>query len=491
MSKLYRIFYLIIFTAALNLQFFTNAQAQAFEAVVRIDQDGKRAEVKGKSFGEESKRTLSFLLSVAGTGGLGRRISNVKVSAPDGSAIAFKKLIDGEFLAESDIKSWEYYVDLAPPKSDGAAAHISWVSDGRGVLMLDDLLPQMEKGRACSGKVSLELPSGWGVLASEKRIGGNKFEVADAERAVFFIGRDWRSVPVREFPVEIAISGGWLFSDEDAAQMSAEIYGVYRKIFGRDPAGRIQIALTKFPNAVTPGQWQAETRGSTVTVVSSDMAFKTQSLQRLHEQLRHELFHLWVPNGLNLTGNYDWFYEGFALYQSLKTAVMLNRIRFDDFLDTLSRANSIDSRQTRRMSMIEASANRFSGSDTQVYARGMLVAFLTDLAMLESSKGERSVENIFRALYGKYGAAGDRQDANTAVLGVMQANTEVRPIIEKYVRGAGKIEWNTDLAAAGIDSLDENGHTTLKVRSKLNGRQKALLDKLGYNNWRKLSRNSK
>ena len=42
-----------------------------------------------------------------------------------------------------------------------------------------------------------------------------------------------------------------------------------------------------------------------------------------------------IPNDVNLSGNYDWFYEGFALYQSLKLAVGLNRIRFEDFLDTL------------------------------------------------------------------------------------------------------------------------------------------------------------
>jgi predicted metalloprotease with PDZ domain len=138
------------------------------------------------------------------------------------------------------------------------------------------------------------------------------------------------------------MSSQWLFSDEEAERMVSEVYKEYTKLFRQDPLSGARISLAKFPRDVKPGDWEAETRANNVTIISSDMPFKTQSLQRLHEQLRHELFHLWIPNGVNLTGNYDWFYEGFALYQSLKLAVALNRIRFEDFLDTLSRAHTID-----------------------------------------------------------------------------------------------------------------------------------------------------
>ena len=65
-------------------------------------------------------------------------------------------------------------------------------------------------------------------------------------------------------------------------------------------------------------------------------------------------------------------------------------------------------------------------------------------------------------------------------------------IIEKYIKGAENIVWQTDLDAIGIESAGtENFATKLKVKAKLNGRQKDLLDKLGYNNWRKNSESSK
>jgi hypothetical protein len=286
-----------------------------------------------------------------------------------------------------------------------------------------------------------------------------------------------------------------------------------RNVFGDDGNNQRLIILSDFRTKTSAGQWQAETRGSNVTVISSDMPFRTQSLQRLHEQLRHELFHLWIPNGVNLTGNYDWFYEGFALYESLKLAVALNRIRFEDFLDTLSRAHTIDSAQSQRTSLIQASNTRFEGSNTQIYSRGMLVAFLCDLALLEQSKRKRSVENVLTELFEKYRkpvrsadrnravlewlrnpkkiSIVDRSDGNTAVLELLRTNPKMISIVDKYITGSQKIEWASDLAAAGIEDSDAGPITNLRVKEKLNGRQKTLLDKLGYNNWRKLSPTSK
>jgi len=170
----------------------------------------------------------------------------------------------------------------------------------------------------------------------------------------------------------------------------------------------------------------------------------------------------------------------------LKGGVMMNRIRFDDFLDTLSRAYTIDSFQNPRMSLIEASQKRWSGGNTTVYARGMITAFLCDLALLKDSKGKTDVNSILKGVFGRYRGQKPRaSDANDAVLSLMSENPALTPIIQKYIKGIEAIDWAADLAAAGIQSEERNSVTTLKVIEKPDGRQRALLDKLGYNNWRK------
>jgi predicted metalloprotease with PDZ domain len=307
--------------------------------------------------------------------------------------------------------------------NEKALAHISWAMDEQGILMLGDLLPQFvaQDSQPISAKIKFELPKDWKILSSEKRMAENTFFVDNIEKAVFLVGKNWREskVTIGNTTLNFAIGGEWNFTDAEASQMAGEIFEEYRKQFGEIPAEKAQISLVHFPKEIKFGRWEAETRGANLTILSSDMPFKTLSLQRLHEQLRHEIFHFWIPNNLALTGNYDWFYEGFTVYQSLKTAVKANRIRFEDFLDTLSQAYNLDNFQSRKVSLVEGAKNRWNGANSQVYSRGMIVAFLSDVALLRKSKGKRSINDIFRQVLSKYRLPNKRQEGNPVILNVL------------------------------------------------------------------------
>lgn len=473
------------------LLFFGNCYAQDIDATIKVESVSPPVvSVRGRYLNSE-RRDLSLLREYAGIGDLAERFTDVVAADSDGRAIGLKKLQPGEYLSAEGFADWSYTVDLQARKPPQAAAHVSWLSKDVGLIMLDDILPQLG-GKASNGNIRFDLPEGWNITSAYKQTRGS-YTVDNLERAVFVVGTGFREQSIELAGTELTffISGTWQFTGDEMVEMTRDIYGRYRKLFGTDPTPRAQINLLKFPVSVSHGTWEADTRGSTVTIVSADMPFKTQALQRLHEQLRHEIFHLWVPNALNLSGNYDWFYEGFALYQSLKSGVAANRIRFEDFLDTLSRAHSIDSMQSQRMSLIDASKRRWNGANTQVYARGMLAAFLCDIALIQASKGKRSVEDIFRKLYTDNGLAQPRQDGNTAVLSLLSSFDELRPTVERYIRGSEKVVWRSELLAAGIESTEENFITKLGVVDKPAGRQKDLLDRLGYNNWRKLTPGSK
>jgi hypothetical protein len=470
----------------------TSATAQRFEAEITIDAGRSVASVSGRFLSPGTEFThvnLSFAESIAGHNDLAKRIRGLEIFDQRGAPVGLRKMIDSEYLAQAGIVSWKYEVDLKPLKDVNAAAHTSWISEEAALIMLADVLPTTES----SGDVTLRPPADWSVFTTETLEPGNVFKIRDAGRAVFALGRRWQKVQIRDprTNIDVIASGQWHFTPAEAASMTREIARELTKTFGDLGDRRRQVILSNFPTTTRPAQWAAETRGDTVTIISSDMPFRTQSLQRLHEQLRHELFHLWIPNGVNLSGSYDWFYEGFALYQSLKLAVALNRIRFEDFLDTLSRAHTIDSAQSRRTSLIQASATRFAGSNTQLYARGILVAFLCDLALLDQTKGKRSVENVLAEFFVKHRTPATPVDANTAVVALLKSNPRVVPVVDKYVIGSEKIEWATDIALAGIEDSDAGILTSLRVKEKLTGRQKAVLDKLGYNNWRKLAPTSK
>jgi hypothetical protein len=74
-------------------------------------------------------------------------------------------------------------------------------------------------------------------------------------------------------------------------------------------------------------------------------------------------------------------------------------------------------------------------------------------------------------------------DGNAAAVSIPQNNKDLGPVIDKYIMNSGKFAWEPELLLAGLEM--KNG---LSVMPKLNGRQKDLLDALGYNNWRQLSK---
>ncbi len=470
----------------LILQFFTISGAQEADIRIRIKADKPTQADVRVNFGQiDTPVAMSFLSEYGSeTGLLPGRLSTVFFYDNFGFLIATRDFTPDLPLMVRNFAEIGYIVDLSPRKSAFAAAHISWAKADGGLIMLDDLLPQSMLKAA---KVRFELPAGWKVVTTESETVPFSFKVANAEKAVFHIGSNLREQAVKagNSTVKIVVSGEWLFADVDAAEMTRSIVGEYEKAFGNLGKGDLSVRLMRFPEAVSMGNWEADTRGRSVTIVSSDMPFKNQSQQRLHEQLRHELFHLWIPNNVNLSGNYDWFYEGFALYQSLKVGVGVNRLRFEDFLDTLSRAYAIDASQTNRTSLIDASKTRWNGSNTTVYARGMLLAFLSDIAMLDASGGKRSVTDLIKEVVSKHSLSTPRIDGNTALMTLFRSYPELVAMTERYISGSDALNMDEALMKAGIEIDRTSGTPRFRSIAKPSGKQKKILEKLGIDNWKK------
>jgi hypothetical protein len=479
--------YQIIAALFLVLQIFTNGYAS--DAIIEIDLTvgTKSVRIKGQfteNSGITNRKNLAFLNTISGASELSKRISNVRLFDRSGQPVDVKRFADGEYVAAPDFHAWEYTIDLTPPKNNASAAHVSWIGANEGLLMTDDLLPQfVVNGKTASADVRLKNLPEWKSFSTD-----SEFRIEDLTKGVIFIGKSFREKTVKagSGDLRLAISGEWLFTDDEASQMTEEIFNEYARTFGSVPAGPLRIAVMKFPGTMNPGVWEAETRGKSITLLSSDMPFRTQSLQRLHEQLRHEIFHLWIPNGVKLKGNYAWFYEGFALYQSLKTAVAMNRIRFEDLLDTLSRAYSIDVRHSPRRPLIDAENRSIGIADTQTYARGMLIAFLLDVAMLRDSKGRANVSDISRQIFQRYGKETEI-NGNAAVLEMI-----AKPdFAKRYIFGAEMFDIEKELTGSGIVLETSGRSSVLRVAAKPSGREKEILDRLGYNNWRKATRTTK
>ncbi|MBV9960087.1 MAG: hypothetical protein JO360_16795 [Acidobacteria bacterium] len=461
------------------------ARAQEMEARITVlNVSTPRVRIEGRR--ADATRVWSFRNAYGSLLGLGERIENLSLKDEKGGEVAVTKLAAGEYEAAREAVRWSYEVRLDAPTTVTNSAYASWLVSGRGLLMLGDLLPLMMDEKLAGKhvtRVQLELPAGWSALSIETRLPDGNFEVADVTAAVFFIGTDLRERRERVGQMEfsVAASGTWAFSDQDVMSMAASILKDYAQRTGSAPRVRAMLMLSPFPRAVGAERWSAETRGGTVMLLSGQSPSKVAALAQLSSPLTHELFHLWVPNGLRLEGNYDWFYEGFTLYQALVAGVRLHFLTFQDYLNALARAFDAYQAASRQqqLSLLEASRRRWTGSPALVYQKGMLVAFLYDLSLRQASRGKRELDDVYRALFQQAGAA--RRDGNEVLLALLNGQEGMLDFTRRYVESASEIELSAAVAPLGLRVERIGARTTISADGKLTRQQRDLWRAFGYN----------
>jgi predicted metalloprotease with PDZ domain len=440
--------------------------------------------------GERSSatRAWSFRNVYGSVVNLGERIEKLALADNSGADVPVRKLAPGEYEAASAATRFVYEMKLDAPLFEGDAAHVSWLTNERGFLMTGDLLPLAANGKdstRTSAALHFVLPASWTIAASTKSNSEGLFEVADAEAAIFFVGQNLREKRQRVGAMEFAYvtAGEWAFSDEEAADLAISLLKDHTSTFGGVAQSRAVLMLSPFPRPAGAERWSAETRGETVTLLVGKSPSKTAALAQLSYPLAHELFHLWIPNGLALDGSYDWFYEGFTLYQALRAAVRLNLLTFSDYLNALGRAfDAYKSAQGRdELSLIAASERRWTLSPILVYNKGMLAAFLYDLSLRQKTKGKRSLDDVYRELFRLSNASQARRDGNRAALAALNSAGEMQDVTRLYIESASVIDLQAAIAPFGLRIETGGVRTRIAVSDSLSGAQRDLLRKFGYN----------
>ena len=116
----------------------------------------------------------------------------------------------------------------------------------------------------------------------------------------------------------------------------------------------------------------------------------------------------------------------------------------------------------------------------------MLVAFLCDIAMLKASNRKASVDDLLSAINSQHRLASKRVDGTEAAISIMSDRKELATILSQYVRGVTAVDVAAFVDGSGITATSGR-IARLSVKEKLDRREKVILDKLGYNNWRKLA----
>jgi predicted metalloprotease with PDZ domain len=428
----------------------------------------------------------SFPDSYGGVLGLGKRVEQFAALDDSGAEIPTRKLAPGQFDSAKAASRFRYEVNLMPSLSGADSARVSWLTRQRGLLMLADLLPIIsgKNSRETAAIVRFQVPESWAVQSNERERPQEALEVSDVDRAVFAVGNNLRSSRLTESGMSFRLitDGEWAFTDGEVSEMAARILKAHREVFGAMPAKEGTLILFPFPGQAAANQWSAETRGSTVTLLLGKLPSKIGALAQVSTPLTHELFHLWVPNALGLAGDYDWFYEGFTVYQGARTAVRLDLLTFSEFLNSIARAFDASNAQTNSVSLIEASRSRWTTGQSAVYSKSMVVAFLYDLRLRSASHGKKSLDNVYRAILQKYSSgAGGGSDGNEGATLALAVDAPAENFVHEFIRNPVKIDLASELAPFGLQVEVLGLRTRIGVSEKLNKQQRDLLRELGYN----------
>jgi hypothetical protein len=414
----------------------------------------------------------SFRNAYAGVLGIAERVSDFQAQ---GAVV--KKIVTGEFRSDLKSSKISYTVKLlAPTAAD--VSHVSWLVGDRGFLMFADLVPL----EIHSPSAEFTLPDGWTVEAPFPRDANGHYDVAEPEKAVFFVGRSLSktSGTVEGMDLEVVLSGKWPFKERDALDPAISVMQKYVALTGFRFPGKALIVIAPLPVSDIKTGWKAETRGSTVVLLINPNARFEHPREKLTIIFTHEVLHLWVPNSLHLEGDYDWFYEGFTLYTALRTALELKAIDFKEFLNTLGRVYDSYCSNPDTLSLIDESERRWGSSGSQVYVKGMLVAFLYDLMIRKESGGQKMLADRYRDLFS--GHVADGANGNEVIISVLSSPPGASHFTKSYVESSAQLELERILPAYGL-SLESTGKgSQLRVGRELNEEQKRLLQSLGYRN---------
>nr|AAP58549.1 hypothetical protein [uncultured Acidobacteriota bacterium] len=417
---------------------------------------------------------ISIRNSYGGALGLAERIELIE-GTRQAQQVEVRKKAPGEFDATEKFDRISYYVNATQPLRPGQLAQISWLDSQQGLLLLSDLIPYLVEGiKVSSAEVELNLPAGWSVESNAVRINAQTFVTRDVDKAVFVLAPKLRRIEFRGPAPKYSLInvGKWPFSEKDAVKLIQRFLDEYERVTEFKIKDGATVMLLPFPGDVGPENWSAETRGDTVVLFVGNKEKKKRVLSRLGIALSHELFHLWVPNSLDLEGDYDWFFEGFTLYQALRSDLRLGLISFENYLQTIARLYESYrvSPDRDRMSLIEASERRWSSGTSSVYEKGMLVAFMYDLMLKDSSNCAGSFNSLYRELFRLPPAR--HRNANETIISLLNGRVESRNLTAKYVEGKEPIDLERFLSAYALELRTEKGKGTLRSKKEATQEQR-------------------
>lgn len=358
----------------------------------------------------------------------------------------------------------------------------SHVDDTHAFLNPIGLLPFLP-GRESEPQrlVVADLPQGWDVATALESDGAqpHAYLASDYDELVdspLECGPHARDAELLRFealgcPHEIVIWGRSQLDRERFRNDVKRIVETQAALFGGLPYKRyVHILLIG-----DQGRGGLEHRASAALLVARSSLAKARGYEDLLGLVSHEHFHAWnvkrikpeafTPYELSRENHTRqlWAFEGLTSYYEdvvLVRAGLMSRSRYIEVLsERLTDLARIEGRH--RQSVADASFDAWirlyradentANSTVSYYLKGSLVGVLLDLEIRRRTDGSRSLDDVMRLLWERYGSRGlgVPEDGVEAIC-IEVGGEGMTPIIEQAVRGTGDVPLEEALAGHGL-----------------------------------------
>ena len=448
---------------------------------------------KVADFPVTGKLEIRFADRFAGIEGLSERVYGIFIKDANGQRLVPEILGHGVYRITPNASSsltLEYQLRLAEvngiSRDPSKYALTSSLSPQFGFLLLSDVLPALcaDNKAECESlvaRVKLQLPDEWQVATTEvERFGA--FDVADVERAVFFIGKlRVQTFQVEQMKIQVALAGDTGLSDVQINLLVEAIARQQATMMQSREQGDFLVTLTPFPIPLTGMRSSALTRRRSIVMMLNPDADARRTLSLYQKHLAHEMFHFYLPEAFRARENFDWFWEGSARYVALLTLNRLKFITLREYLDELSFEYEMYAANPQRtqLSLIAASQAKFDNAASYelVYRKGTLIAALYDLELRTQSQGRKSMIDVLRELYENYR---QRDIGNREVLATMRKAGKFEKFIQDYIEGTATLALPELVKPYGLKVETASGSPRLSVAKNPSLRQNTVLAQLGH-----------
>jgi len=423
-------------------------------------------------------------------------VDNIKAINSKGKLITVEELPDARWKmhtpsGERITVSYEVTLDHEEykwgPGIDGIAYAKDWgvFYTGKALFIVNgDMMNADTWGNI---KVNFSIPQNWKVTTSWKvDPDSNKSFVVksiyDLVLNMFFVGTHQEvSIKRDSFELVFALGGDEIISQKDEFTKLAEgVLDYYIDLMGGAPKPSPDNKFNKSIVIINPSSsTDGEVIGNNISLlIETDGDEMSKMISKF--MFAHEFFHLWNGKSFRPT-DYDceWFKEGFTNYYTLKALYhvgILNEQSYFEILNDFFYQKYTNDDGVGKLSMTNGPEKHAHWG--LIYGGGLFVGISQDMIIRNATNNEKSIDDLLRGLYKKYGGTNDSYTLEELRNTMSELSGEEQiDFFDAYIIGTNKLPLADYLIIAGLDAKIENGnlivskkeHITLLQQNMVNG----------------------